>query len=167
MTKTQENLAVAFAGESRANRKYLAFAKVAESESRPNLARLLRAVAEGETVHALKHLNVSGEVRSSVENIKSAIAGELYEFEKMYPQFIAEAEAEENKAAEISFIGANAVEKIHHQNFSAALETIEDGGDILTEIYHVCQICGNLFSGSVPDICPICQTPKDKFTLVP
>lgn len=163
MSKTQENLKAAFAGESQANRRYLAFAKVAEAEGKVNLAKLFKVVAEGETIHALKHLNVLGEVKDSIENVKAAIAGETYEIETMYPEFIDEAENEGNGAAKISFIGANEVEKTHQAAFRKALEAVETGSDIAEVQYHVCSICGELFEGEVPDNCPICKAPKEKF----
>lgn len=163
MAKTQDNLQAAFAGESQANRRYLAFAAAAEQEGKPNLAKLFRAVAEGETVHALKHLKVLGKVQTAVENLQAAIAGETYEIKNMYPAMIAEAQAEGEKAAEISFNGANEVEKIHQTRFSEALSKVQDGQDLEAVEYQVCSVCGNLFAGEVPDNCPICQAAKDKF----
>lgn len=163
MSKTNENLKSAFAGESQANRKYLAFAKRAESEGKPNLAGLFRAAAEGETIHALNHLNVLGEVKDSAENLKAAVSGETYEIENMYPQFIEDAKIESEKGAEISFTGANAVEKVHQNLFKEALEKIEKGGDIEAKDYFVCGVCGYLAVGEVPDICPVCGAPKEKF----
>ena len=163
MSKTQEDLKAAFAGESQANRKYLAFAKAAEKEGKPNLAKLFLAAAEGETVHAHKHLaNLSG-VKSSAENLKEAIAGETYEIETMYPGFIADAQAEGEKAAEIGFMGANEVEKQHQRRFQQALEKIEAGEDIEALEYYICPICGNLFDGELPDNCPICKAAKASF----
>ncbi len=163
MSKTQENLKAAFAGESQANRKYLAFAKVAEKEGKVNLAKLFRAVAEGETIHALKHLNNTGEVKDSIENIKAAIAGETYEVETMYPGFITQAEEESNGGAKMSFVGAKEVEKTHKAAFEKALSAVEAGKDIPEAQYYICGICGELFEGQVPDNCPVCKAPKDKF----
>lgn len=166
MSKTQENLKAAFAGESQANRKYLAFAKAAEAEGKPGVARLFRAAAEGETIHALNHLRTLGEVKTTAENLKAAIAGETHEFETMYPQFIKEAQEEGEKGAEISFNGANEVEKIHQQMYSAALAKIETGEDADLAEYKVCEVCGNVFVGAVPDTCPICKAPSSKFYLI-
>lgn len=166
MSKTQEDLKAAFAGESQANRKYLAFAKRAEEEGKQNLAKLFRATAEGETIHALKHLAALGEVKDSAENLKGAIAGETYEIESMYPGFIADAEAEGEAAAKMSFNNAYEVEKVHQGFYQAALEKVEAGGDIEQTELHVCSVCGNLFSGAVPDTCPICKAPKEKFRLI-
>lgn len=163
MSKTQEDLKAAFAGESQANRRYLAFAKAAEKEGKSNLAKLFRAVAEGETVHALKHFTNMGEVKDSVENLKAAIAGETYEVETMYPDFIADAQAEGEKAAEMGFHGAFEVEKIHQKEFTAALEKIETGSDLEEQKYYVCQICGKLELGEAPEFCSICKAPKTSF----
>ncbi|EKD58343.1 MAG: rubrerythrin [uncultured bacterium] len=163
MSKTTDDLKAAFAGESQANRKYLAFAAAAEKEGKINLAKLFRAVAEGETIHAIKHLTTLGEVKSSLENVKAALAGETYEIESMYPEFIKDAQEEGEKAAELSFTSANEVEKIHQGQFVEALAKIEAGEDIEEAEYHVCSICGNLFVGETPDSCPICKVPKEKF----
>jgi rubrerythrin len=167
MENTQGNLKAAFAGESQANRRYLAFAKAAESEGKPNLAKLFRAVAEGETVHALNHLSLIGEVNSSAaENLKAAIDGETYEVEKMYPQFIKKAEEEGEIGAVSSFGRANQVEKIHQVRFAEALAEVESGNDIMHTEYFVCDVCGNLFAEKIPDYCPICKAQKEKFTQV-
>ena len=124
---TQDNLQAAFAGESQANRKYLAFAAKAEAEGHPQIAKLFRAAAAAETVHAHAHLRVMGGVKDTKQNLQAAIEGEGYEFKEMYPGFIKEAEAEGNKAAVISFRNANAVEKTHYGLYSKALETLEPG----------------------------------------
>ncbi|EKE20319.1 MAG: Rubrerythrin [uncultured bacterium] len=163
MSKTQEDLKAAFAGESQANRKYLAFAKVAEKEGKVNLAKLFRAVAEGETIHALKHLSVLGQVKDSIENVKGAIAGETFEIESMYPGFIVDAQGEGEKSAETSFVQANEVEKNHQKQFAQAMEKVETGQDIEEKQYHVCSVCGNLFDGELPEICPICKVGKSSF----
>ncbi len=127
MGNTQENLREAFAGESQANRRYLFFAERAEEEGHPQVARLFRAVAEAETVHARNHLeNMSG-IKSTRDNLGESIGGELYEFTKMYPGFIEQARAENNKNAQISFAYANKVEKIHHGLYEEALKALETG----------------------------------------
>ncbi|EKD46580.1 MAG: Rubrerythrin [uncultured bacterium] len=166
MSKTQENLEDAFVGESQANRKYLAFAKAAEKEGKNNLAKLFRAVAEGETVHALKHLTVLGEVKDSLENLHSAIAGETFEIESMYPEFIEAAVEEGEKQAEMSFSAAMKVEQVHQKKFTEALAQVEENGDIAEVKYYVCQVCGNLEIGEAPEHCPICNTLKTNFTLM-
>ena len=144
---TQDNLQAAFAGESQANRKYLAFAAKAEAEGHPQIAKLFRAAAAAETVHAHAHLRVMNGVEDTKQNLQAAIEGEGHEFKEMYPDFIKEAEAEGNKAAVISFRNANAVEKIHHELYSKALETLKAGKDLPPASIHVCDVCGNTRRG--------------------
>lgn len=159
---TEDNLRAAFAGESQANRKYTAFARKADEEGHSGVAKLFRAAAEAETVHALNHLRVLGGIGSTEDNLKEAIEGETYEFTSMYPGFIAEAEAAGNQQAVISFMGANAVEEIHANLYTKALNNL-DRDDVT---YYVCQICGNTVENEAPDICPICQAPKQSFKKV-
>ena len=161
---TSENLKAAFAGESQANRTYLAFAKKAEAEGFRQIARLFRATAEAETVHALAHLRVMGGVKGTAENLQAAIAGEGYEFREMYPTFVAQAQAEGNKAAVHSFKDAMAVEQIHYGLYTKALEAQKAGRDLEPARIWVCPVCGNTVIGEEPpDKCPICSAPKDKF----
>ena len=126
MTKTDENLKAAFAGESQANRMYLAFAKKAEEEGFPQIAKLFKAAAQAETVHALNHLRVMGQVKSTTDNLGTAVSGETYEFKKMYPEFIEEAKKEGNKPAQISFDYANKVEQIHAALYQKALDALKN-----------------------------------------
>lgn len=163
MSKTHDDLMAAFAGESQANRKYLAFAKQAETDKKPNLARLYRAAAEGETIHALNHFRAAGEIKSVEENLKSAIEGETYEAEKMYPEFLADAQAEGNKAAEMSFHGAMEIEKVHKDLYEKALGKVSAGEDIAEEKYWICPVCGYVAIGEAPDKCPVCGAPKERF----
>ena len=160
---TADNLQEAFAGESQANRKYLAFAKKADGEGFTQIARLFRAAAAAETVHAHAHLRVMGGVQATAENLQAAIDGEGLEFQQMYPKFVAEAEAEGNRAAAISFKNALAVEEIHHGLYSKALETLGAGGDLDAAPTHVCDVCGNTVIGEAPDKCPVCGASKDHF----
>ncbi len=160
---TQENLQAAFAGESQANRKYLAFAKRAEQEGLPQVAKLFRAAAEAETIHAHAHLRVMGGIKTTAENLAVAIAGEGHEFQSMYPQFLSEAQAEKNRPAEISFRGALAVEEIHHGLYTEALNTVKAGGDLPDRKIYLCEVCGNTVYDEAPDKCPICGVPKAKF----
>ena len=163
---TGDNLQEAFAGESQANRKYLAFAKKAEADGYSQIARLFRAAAAAETVHAHAHLRVMGGVKGTAENLEAAIAGEGLEFQEMYPTFVAEAEAEGNKGAAMSFKNAMAVEEIHHGLYSKALETLEGGSDLPAAPMFVCGICGNTVIGEAPDKCPVCGAPKSRFAEV-
>ena len=160
---TNENLAAAFAGESQANRKYLAFAEKAEKDGFSQVAKLFRAAAEAETIHAHAHFRVMGGVGETTANLAAAIAGEGHEFEEMYPAFVAEAEAEGNKAALTSFTNAMAVEGIHHGLYSKALEAVSSGSDLPASSILVCPVCGNTVCGSAPEKCPICGVPGEKF----
>ena len=166
MSNTKQNLQDAFAGESQANRKYLFFAEKAESEGHPGIARLFRAAAEAETVHARNHLVAMDGIGSTSDNLGVAVGGEHYEFTQMYPGFIEQAKADNNKSAEASFYKANAVEKIHHRQYQQALESLKAGQSLGDEPYFVCQVCGNTVLGEAPDICPICGSPKSQFNQV-
>ena len=160
MSKTTENLAAAFAGESQANRKYLAFAKKAEEEGYAGVAKLFRAAAAAETIHAHKHLAVMKGVNSTQENLKEAIAGETHEFKSMYPEMIAAAQQEGNKPAQMSFEYANEVEKIHAALYQNALEQMES---LPEKDYYLCQVCGYTIADAPPDICPVCGAKKEHF----
>lgn len=154
--KTIEDLKAAFAGESQANRKYLAFAKKAEREGFTQVAKLFRAVAAAETVHAHNHFRVLGEIKSTAENLQAAIGGENYEVTVMYPEFLADAQAEGHTAAERSFHYAVEVEKIHEKMYQDALTNLGKEGEEEVE-YWVCQTCGHTHVGpKPPDECPIC-----------
>jgi len=158
---TQDNLQVAFAGESQANRKYLAFAEKAEQEGFKQIARLFRAAAAAETVHALNHLRIMGAVSSTLNNLKAAISGETEEFMDMYPKFIEMAKKEKaSDAAILSMDVANKVEKIHATLYKKALDNL--GRNEETD-YYVCSICGNTVEKGAPDRCPICNAPKEMF----
>jgi len=163
MGKTEENLVEAFSGESQANRKYLAFAKKADQEGYTQIAKLFRAAAAAETVHAHSHLAVMGGVKSTTENLRAAIEGESYEHVKMYPEFIEKAKGEGNWAAVRSFDNAKKVEKIHHELYMRALKELGAGRKPEVKAYFVCPVCGNTVENEAPDICPICGTPKEKF----
>ena len=157
---SMDNLKNAFAGESQANRKYLAFAKKAEEEGFKQVAKLFRAAAEAETVHAHNHLRVMGGVKSTKENIQEAVGGETFEFTKMYPQMIEEARKGGNKQAQQSFEFANKVEKIHAELYQKALNNM---GKNEAVDYYVCQVCGNTVENAAPDKCPICGASKSMF----
>lgn len=161
---TQDNLKAAFAGESQANRKYLAFAKQAEVDGKPQIAKLFRAAAEAETVHAHAHLRVMNGVGKTADNVGAAIEGEGHEFREMYPEFIETARKEGNQAALRSFEFAIAVEKIHHDLYSLAAAALKEGKDLSSAKIFVCPVCGNTVIEAVPDKCPICGVPGAKFT---
>jgi len=164
MSKTPENLKTAFAGESQANRRYLAFAKKADEEGYPQVAKLFRAVAAAETVHALSHFRAADEVKSTSENISTAIAGEHYEVTSMYPPFIEAAETEQLKRAATSFRWAWEVEKIHEALYRKALANL--GKETTAVDYYVCPVCGYTHEGTPPDKCPVCGTPGKRFERV-
>ena len=163
---TSENLQDAFAGESQANRKYLAFAKKAEADGFSQVAKLFRAAAEAETVHAHAHLRVLGGINDTASNLQEAIEGEGHEFKVMYPEFLTAAQEEGNKPAEISFRNALAVEEIHHGLYSQALEAVKSGRDLDSAPIYVCSVCGNTVFGEAPDKCPVCGVPSSKFNVV-
>ena len=160
---TQENLQHAFSGESQANRKYLAFATKAEKEGLSQVAKLFRAVAEAETIHAHAHLRVMDGVGSTVENLKAAIAGEKHEFTDMYPGFVAEAQQEGNKRAVQSMQSAMEVEKVHHGLFEQALAAVAAGQDLADVDIYLCPVCGHVEFGQPQEQCPVCNLKKDKY----
>ena len=161
MTKTEQNLWQAFAGESQANRKYLAFADQAEKEGKVQIAKLFKAAAAAETVHAHAHLRALKAVKSTAENLREAIAGETHEFKEMYPEMIEAAKAEGSKAAERSFVFANAVEEVHAGLYEKALNNLEGAEEV---DYHVCSVCGYTCETEPPERCPVCgATPKAFF----
>jgi rubrerythrin len=163
LTKTDENLKAAFAGESQANRLYLAFAKKAEEEGYTQAAKLFRAAAEAETVHALNHVQITGQVKSTLDNLGTAVSGETYEFTKMYPEFLATAKQEDAKQATWSFNVANKVEQIHAGLFQNAIDAIKNKKELEKVDYYVCSVCGNTVEGSAPEKCPVCGSPKEKY----
>ncbi|MFH1586770.1 MAG: rubrerythrin family protein [Candidatus Diapherotrites archaeon] len=160
---TEDNLKDAFAGESQANRKYLAFAKKAEEDGFKQVAKLFRAAADAETVHALSHLNVLGGVKSSAENLQEAIDGETHEFKEMYPKMIEESQKEGNGDATMSFTRANAAEKVHAELYQKALGAVNSRKDLAAGEIFVCQVCGHTVEGNAPEMCPVCGVPKERF----
>ena len=163
MSKTKKNLQEAFAGESQANRMYLAFAKKADQEGYPQAARLFRAAAAAETVHAHAHLRAMKGINSTAENLKSAISGETHEFKEMYPKMIETAKEEGDKAAERSFSYANTVEEIHAGLYSKALEALEAPEEC---DYYVCSVCGYTCENEPPEKCPVCGSKPRAFSKV-
>jgi rubrerythrin len=160
MKMSETNLLEAFAGESQANRKYLAYAKQAEKEGYPQVAKLFRAAAEAETIHAHSHLRTLGKISNTAENLKDAISGETHEFREMYPAMIDAARQEGNKAAERSFSLANEVEKVHADLYRKALENLNSPYAV---DYYVCSVCGYTVEGEPPDECPVCKARKKVF----
>jgi len=160
---TEDNLKAAFAGESQANRKYLTFAKKADEENLKQVAKLFRAAADAETVHAHNHLRVLNGIKTTKENLKEAIEGETHEFTEMYPKMIQEAEQEGNQEAKISFSGAIAAEKVHADMYQKALDSVNKGNDLEESEIYVCQVCGHTVEGQPPEECPVCKAKKENF----
>ena len=160
--RTTENLAEAFAGESQANQKYRAFAKKAEQEGLPNVARLFRTAAEAERVHAEGHLKAMTGIGSTAENLRSAIEGETYEFTMMYPPMLETAAAEGHRA-KVMFGYAMKAEAVHAEIYRLALEAVERGEDLGQTEFYVCPICGHVEMGAPPERCPICGTVAAKY----
>ena len=162
MPATLEDLKTAFAGESQANRKYLAFAKKAETEGFPQIAKLFRAAAEAETIHALAHLQNMGSVGSTAENLQAAVAGETYEFTEMYPAMVEQAEKEGHKG-KLALRHARDAEKVHAGLFQKALEKLRAGSDLENLDIYVCPVCGDIEWGTPPEKCPVCGAPRSRF----
>jgi rubrerythrin len=160
MEKTMKGLEGAFAGESQANRKYTAYAAQAEAEGYKQAAKLFRAAAEAETIHALAEFKAMGKVKDTASNLKDAVAGETYEFTTMYPEFIGYAEEEKQSTAKRIFEHASAAEKIHAALYQKALDNLtkENG-----TAYYLCPICGYIHEAGVPDACPICGAKGSAF----
>jgi rubrerythrin len=153
MSKTEKDLMDAFAGESQANRKYLAYCQRAEDEFLHGVAKLFRAIAEAETIHAIKHLRTAGKVKSTKENLEDALAGETHEFKTMYPEMISHAKEEAQKSAEVSFDYANKVEEYHAKLYKEALAAPDK---FPVQDYYICKVCGYTAAKDVPEVCPVC-----------
>jgi rubrerythrin len=163
MDNTTENLKKAFAGESQANRRYLAFAQKAEEEGFPQIAKLFRATAEAETAHALNHIRIMGELKTTGENLEAAIRGETFEFKHMYPEYVKTAKKEGNPQATWSFNVANQVEQIHANLFKKTAKALKTGKELAEAEYYVCSVCGNTVENEPPEKCPVCGNSRTKF----
>lgn len=166
MTKTEEDLKAAFAGESQANRRYTFFAEKADQEGLKQVAKLFRAAAFAEELHAKRHLAMLKGVRSTGENLQAAIEGEGYESREMYPSFHRDALAEENKDVAFSFEQTGKVERVHEELYIGALKAVREGRKLEDKPYYVCQSCGNIVEGEPPEKCQICGSPKSVFRRV-
>ncbi len=160
MSKTNKNLMDAFAGESQANRKYLAYSRQAEKEGLTQVAKLFRAAAEAETIHAIAHFRNAGKVHSTLDNLKDAIAGETFEFTNMYPEMIKEATEEGNSAVAKYFGFVNEVEEVHAKLYQKALDAQGKMEDV---DYYVCSVCGYTHEGPHADNCPVCKAAASVF----
>lgn len=162
MPTTLDNLKESFAGESQASQKYLAYAKKAEQEGFKNIAKLFRTAAEAERLHAEGHFKAMDGVSATVENLKSAIAGETYEFREMYPPMLEQAIAENHKAKRM-FGYAPAAEEVHANLYKVALEAAMEGKDLDVEEIYLCPVCGHIEFGKPEKECPICGTLAAKY----
>ncbi len=165
MGKTEENLNAAFAGESQANRKYLAFAKKAEHDGFPNIARLFRTAAEAETIHAHGHLEAMGGIGSTAENLQAAVGGETYEFSQMYPPMLSQATVDKHQAKRM-FGYALKAEAVHAKLYTMALEAVKKGKDLAETAFFLCPVCGHIELGEPPASCPICGALGEEFIQV-
>lgn len=164
MATTQENLKESFAGESQASQKYQAFAKKAEREGFPNVAKLFRTASAAEMIHAEGHLRAMDGIGSTAENLQAAIDGETFEFTEMYPPMIEQAETEGHKAQRM-FKYASEAEAVHAKIYKMALEAIQKGEDF-AEAFYLCPVCGHIELGTPPESCPICGAKGEKFVQV-
>jgi len=160
---TEDNLKNAFAGESQAHMRYLIFAKRAEAEGLPSIARLFKAISYAEQVHATNHYNALSLIRGSSDNLQVCIEGETYEVNEMYPAFYAVAQLQEEKGAMQTFNFALQAEKIHASMYQNAKRTVETRKDIQLGMMHICEVCGHTVEGEAPDRCPVCGASKEKF----
>lgn len=165
MADTDSNLKDAFAGESQANRKYLAFAIKAEQEGFSNVARLFRTAAEAETIHALGHFRAMGGIGSTADNLRAAVAGETYEYTEMYPPMLQQAIADDHGGKRM-FGYAMKAEAIHAKLYQMALEAVSQGRDLAETHFYLCPVCGHIEPGTPPAACPICGTKAEKFVEV-
>jgi len=162
---TDENLKAAFAGESQAFQKYTAFARRAEQDGLPNIAKLFRTTAQAERIHAEGHLKALEAVGTSVDNLRAAIGGETYEFEEMYPPMLQQAETEAHKGKRM-FKYAVQAEEVHARIYALALEAAQEGKDMAQAEFYLCPVCGYIELGRPSEECPICGTKAGKFTVV-
>ena len=160
---TKSDLQAAFAGESQAHMKYMAFADIAEREKLANVARIFRAASYAEQMHATNHLRALGGVNKTLANLEAAYAGETFEIEEMYPTYIAVAELQGEKKAKGSMEDAMAAEKVHQALYAKAKEAVAGGQDVEVGTVWVCSVCGFTGEGEMPDRCPVCNTSRNRF----
>ncbi len=165
MNKTSDNLKEAFAGESQASQKYLAFAKQAQKESFKNVAKLFHTAAQAERIHAEGHFGALDGVGSTAANLEAAIAGETYEFTQMYPPMLKQAEAEGHKARRM-FDYAGKAEAVHARLYQMALEAVRKGQDLAETKIYLCPVCGHIEFGTPPESCPICKAKGSSYVQV-
>lgn len=165
MSTTTNNLKEAFAGESQANQKYRSFAKKAERDGFPNIAKLFRTTSEAERIHAEGHLKALDGIGSTAENLQTAIDGETYEFTEMYPPMVKQAETDIPKAKRM-FAYAVEAEEVHAKLYTLALESVAKGADLEVSDLYLCPVCGHIEFGKPTEDCPICGTKASKYVQV-
>lgn len=166
MNKTDENLRKALADESQANRRYFFYAEKADEEGFSQIAKLFRAAAKAEAIHAFNHIRVIGETKSTIDNLKAAIKGENFEYKRMYPEYLSDSKKDKNQQAAWSFEVAKKVEEAHASLFVKAAAALETGEERVKTDYFICSVCGNTVERGAPEICSICKAPKEKFSKV-
>ncbi len=165
MSKTIENLKESFAGESQANQKYRAFAKKARKDGLENIAKLFETTAEAERIHAEGHLKAMDGIKSTIENLQTAIEGETYEYKEMYPPMV-DAAVEENHRAKTMFKYAVDAEAVHAKIYKLALEAAKEGKDLEVSEFYLCPVCGYIELGNSPEQCPVCNLKGEKFVTI-
>ena len=160
---TEDNLNSAFAGESKAHMRYLIFAECAQKEGKPNISRLFKAIAFAEQVHATNHLRALEEIGSNSKNLETAVNGENFEVEEMYPSYLEVAKLQDEKSAQRSMNFALQAEKIHSAMYQEAKQSTDEGKDIDLKDVYICGVCGYTLEGDAPQTCPVCGAIKDKF----
>jgi len=163
MSRTTDNLKTAFAGESQANRKYLAWAEKAAADGFPNVAKLFRAAADAETIHAMRHWRALGMVLDTRQNLQAALEGETYEVQEMYPPMLEQAIRDQEISAQYAFKGALEAEKVHVSLFQQALDAVQNQKDIGEFRVFTCLVCGYTHTGGEIDKCPVCGAPWSRF----
>ncbi len=161
--RTEDNLKNAFAGESQAHIKYLAFGAQADQDKLPNVARMFRANSFAEQIHAVNHLRTLAGIGKTGENLAAAMSGEAFEATTMYPEYVKAAEEDGEKAAVTTTSNALAAEKVHYEMYKRAGQTVSICKDLEAKPIHVCGVCGFTMEGDAPDKCPVCGAPKAKF----
>ena len=159
---TESNLQAAFSGESQAHMRYLIFADKAETDGHANVARLFKAIAFAEQVHATNHFKTLDGIDTTAGNLQTAINGETYEVEDMYPAFRAVAELQGEKGAVRSASWALEAEKVHAELYSQARTAVEGGADVQIDEIHICEVCGWTGTGKKPDRCPLCGAKRER-----
>ena len=159
-TRTEENLALAFAAEAKACLRLLGYAEKADDEDLPAMAKLFRAISLAERVHAVKHLHLLKIIEDTQTNLEKSFERETSVSGNAYPEMIRIASEEGDKRAAMSFSQARDAEESHAQLYKAALEAMMEDKE---HSYFVCSICGYVAEDEAPEVCPVCNAKRDKF----